>query len=92
MSNKTNKATALKYDPDKNLAPQIVASGDGYIADEIIKIAEHEGVFIHKDPKLINTLSKLNLYQEIPEELYQGVAEILAFIHKLETQSSLSEE
>ncbi len=77
------RATALKYDPTKNNAPQLVASGEGYLAEKIINIAESEGVFVYHDPDLARVLSRLNLYQEIPEELYKTVAEVLAFIQML---------
>ncbi|ACB85926.1 EscU/YscU/HrcU family type III secretion system export apparatus switch protein [Natranaerobius thermophilus] len=84
------RAAALKYDQDKNQAPQLIAAGQGLVADEIIRRAEEEGIYIYQDPELANTLSQLSLYQEIPEELYQGVAEVLAFIQRIDRDSGNS--
>ncbi len=81
------RAIALKYNPEINQAPQLIAAGQGLVADEIIRRAEQEGIHIYQNPELANTLSKLSLYQEIPEELYQAVAEVLAFVQTLERKS-----
>ena len=82
-----NKAVALKYDRDRGKvdreAPQVVAKGAGFIADEIIRKAKDAGVFIHEDRDLVEVLSRLDLGDEIPPELYEAVAKILAMIYQL---------
>ncbi|TDF98245.1 EscU/YscU/HrcU family type III secretion system export apparatus switch protein [Paenibacillus piri] len=75
------KAVALKYAPDQK-APVLVAKGKGHLADAIMKKAKDNGVPIQEDSSLVEVLSKLDLDQEIPSELYQLVAEILSFIYR----------
>ncbi len=77
------KAAALKYEKFKNNAPKIVAKGKGYIAEKIIEIAKENNIPIKEDPDLIEMLYKLDIYEEIPEELYKVVAEIFAYIYKI---------
>ncbi len=83
---KTSKkmAVALSYNPDDS-APKIVASGKGLIADKIVEKASEAKVPIHKDERLAKTLSKLEIGDLIPAELYGVVAEILVYVDKMET-------
>ncbi len=76
------KAIALKYEKEKDNAPKVVAKGKGVVAQKIIEIAEENGIYIKEDPELVEILSTLDIYEEIPEELYKAVAEILVFIYK----------
>ena len=80
--NKRKKAVALKYERGKDNAPKVVAKGQGKIAEKIIKKAKEHGIHIEENPELVEVLSKLNLYEEIPSELYKAVAEILVFIYR----------
>ena len=80
------KAVALAYDPDRHRAPQVVGKGLGRLADVIIDIARKAGVHIHEDADLVGFLLALDIGEEIPEELYVAVAEILAFIYKLDQE------
>lgn len=85
MDEKLNqKAVALKYDPEVDQAPVVVAKGKGYIAETIINTAKESGVPIKEDNELINYLMSLDLYEEIPPELYSIIAEILAFIYRVD--------
>ena len=77
------KAVALTYDHDSEKAPRISAKGSGYIAERIIEIAREHGVEIYEDPDLVEVLSKLNVDHEVPETLYHAVAEVLAFVYRL---------
>ena len=77
------EAVALRYRPEKEKAPKVVAKGRGFLAEKIIEIAKRHGVPIKYEPNLIHVLSKLDLDQEIPPNLYRAVAEIFAFIYKL---------
>lgn len=83
MTDKRRRAAALKYSPPKDSAPKIVAKGSGKIADRILELAKQHNVPLKEDPQLIEILSSLDLYQEIPPELYKAVAEILAFVYKM---------
>ncbi|OQX14497.1 MAG: flagellar biosynthesis protein FlhB [Desulfobulbaceae bacterium A2] len=78
---KTEKAVALHYDRGKTTAPKVVASGRGLLAQRIIETAREAGVHIHQDPDLLELLAKVPVGEEIPQELYRTVAEILAFIY-----------
>lgn len=77
------KAAALKYQHGTDPVPRLVAKGGGHIADKIIALAKEHGVPIHEDKNLIEILSTLDLYEQIPPKLYKAVAEILAFIYKM---------
>ena len=76
------KAVALKYDENRNVAPVIVASGMGYLAEKIVEVANDNGVPVYEDNSLATVLTQLNLGSEIPEELYQAVVDIYAYFLK----------
>ena len=77
------QAVALRYEPKKDDAPKLVAKGRGYLADKIIELARLHNIPIRQDKKLLQILSRLDLEDEIPLEVYKAVAEILAFIYRL---------
>lgn len=72
-------AVALSYEPEDD-APRVIASGKGYLADRIVERAKEADIPLHKDGKLANTLSKLQIGDMIPPELYDVVAEVLVFV------------
>ena len=80
---KIKQAIAIQYNPDE-VAPKILASGTGIIADKIIEKAKSSDVPLYEDNKLANTLSKLDIGEYIPPELYSIVAEILVFVDNLD--------
>lgn len=80
---KRKQAIAIQYNPDE-VAHKILASGTGIIADKIIEKAKSSDVPLYKDNKLANTLSKLDIGEYIPPELYSIVAEILVFVDNLD--------
>ena len=80
---KVKQAIALEYDPGE-VAPKIVATGRGRIAEKIIEAAQEAEVPVHQDDKLADTLSKLDIGEFIPPELYEVVAEILVFVDQME--------
>ena len=82
MSTDKKKAVALKYEKNKDLAPKVVAKGSGEIAERILEVAKQHGVYIKEDPTLVEVLSGLELYEEIPEDLYKVIAEILVLIYQ----------
>lgn len=73
------KAVALKYNPDKNGAPVIVASGMGYLAERITETAMEAGVPVYEDDSLATLLTQLQLGAEIPQELYQAIVDIYLY-------------
>lgn len=73
------KAVALKYSPEKNGAPVIVASGMGYMAEKITETALQAGVPVYEDDSLATLLTQLKLGAEIPRELYQAIVEIYIY-------------
>ena len=80
---KTKQAIALAYDPN-NEAPTVIASGKGALAERIIEKAQESDVPVHRDDKLADTLSRLDIGDMIPPELYEVVAEILVFVDEME--------
>ncbi len=83
---KRKVAAAIKYDAETVAAPKLTAKGLGVIAEKIIERALAAGVPLREDPDLAAALAKLPLGQEIPPALYQTVAEVLAFIYRLNNQ------
>ncbi len=81
---KNRTAIALEYNPNESEAPKVVATGKGLIADKIIEEAKSANVPVHQDVKLAGTLSKLEIGEMIPPELYEAVAEILVFVDAME--------
>ena len=77
------KAVAIVYDEKEAAAPRVVAGGKGFVADKIIETARAAGVHIKEDPNLVEILAKIPLGNEIPVELYQTVAEVLAFVYQV---------
>ncbi len=82
-------AVALEYDIDEDVAPRITASGHGRIAEQIIAIAEAQGITIHKDADLVQILAVLEVDSIIPMEAYSAVAEILSYIYKKNSPQKL---
>lgn len=93
---KQKSAVGLKYqqgsaaetsddqDQGKSQAPTIVAKGFGDLADEIVALARQNGVLVHEDPYLSDFLATLDLGQEIPEQLYHVIAELISFSYVLQ--------
>jgi flagellar biosynthesis protein len=80
------KAIALSYDQNKESAPKVIAKGKGLIAKEILETAKEHHVHVHEDPALVELLTKLEIHQQIPDELYEAVAEIFAFVYTLDNK------
>ncbi|WIM06715.1 MAG: EscU/YscU/HrcU family type III secretion system export apparatus switch protein [Candidatus Nitricoxidivorans perseverans] len=76
-------AVALAYAPG-DAAPRVVAKGRGLIADEIIARAHEYGIFVHESPELVTLLSQVDLDDHIPPQLYVAVAELLAWLYRVE--------
>lgn len=88
-----DKAVALKYDPKKNGAPVIVASGMGYLAEKITEAAMQAGVPVYEDDSLATLLSQMKLGASVPPELYQAIVEIYVyFLHYVPESGPQTEE
>lgn len=84
---KIKKATALTYTPDEDRAPRIIASGKGVYAEKIIEKAREDKIPVIENSDLASKLSELKLGSEIPVELYEVVAEILAFVGRVDEKA-----
>ncbi len=80
---KRKSAVSLKYDAAKGKAPKVTAKGEGLVAERIIALARENGIPIQENPDLVQVLSQVELNQEIPASVYQIVAELLAFVYRL---------
>ena len=80
------KAVALNYDKDKDTAPRVVAKGRGEVAQKIIETAKAFHVPLVEDENLVQVLEALDLETQIPPELYRAVAEVLAFVYRMNRQ------
>ncbi len=85
-NHKGKKAVALKYRNGEDSAPRVTAKGQGVIARKIIELAREAGVPIRQDADLVEVLSHLNLNAEIPPDTYVVVAEILAWVYRVNSK------
>jgi flagellar biosynthesis protein len=82
--NKITKAAALKYEPGRDSAPLLTASGKGELAKKILDVAKQHNIAIYHDPELVDALVNLKINSEIPPHLYEIMAKILAFIYEVD--------
>ncbi len=78
-------AVALSYHEGMT-APRVVAKGKGLVAEEIIRRAQEHGIYVHESAELVTMLMQLDLDERIPPELYIAVAELLAWLYRLESK------
>ena len=78
-------AVALSH-ADQNRAPVVVAKGYGVVAESIMREARAHGLYVHQSADLIKLLMQVDLDRQIPPQLYLAVAELMAWIHGLETE------
>lgn len=78
-----SKAVALRYDKETSSAPKVTAKGEGFTAENIIKIAKLHNIPIKKDEDLVELLSNIELDREVPPEMYKAIAEVFSYIYKL---------
>lgn len=77
------EAIALAYS-QTDAAPRVVAKGKGLIAEKIIARAREHGVYVHESPELVALLTQVDLDEHIPPQLYMAVAELLAWLYRIE--------
>lgn len=88
MENNVSKAAALKYDENRDRLPRVTAAGRGRVADRMVEAAFEAEVPVVEDAALVSALLMLELGDEIPVELYQTVARILAFLYDLDRRNA----
>ena len=76
----SQKAVALSYSGEEDAAPVVVASGMGYVAEQIVETAMEAGVPVYEDNSLATVLTQLKLGSEIPPELYQAIVDIYLYL------------
>ncbi len=83
----TPSAVALTYHTGM-AAPQVVAKGRGHLAAEILQRTQESGVYVHESAELVALLMQVDLDDRIPPELYVAVAELLAWLYRLENSAA----
>jgi flagellar biosynthesis protein len=77
-------AAALRYRRETDAAPRVTASGRGAVAEKILAVAREAGIPIREDASLVEVLARLDIGSEVPPELYRVVAEVLAFVYRMD--------
>jgi len=83
MKKEQDKAVALKYERGKDPAPRVAAKGRGVVAEKILAVARERNIPVRQDKALLDALYRLDINEEIPEDLYRVIAEILAFVYRM---------
>ena len=78
------QAVALKYDAQKDQAPRVIAKGKGHTAEHILEAAQKNSVPVYQNKTLVNMLMALDIDREIPPELYKAIAEVMAYVYKMD--------
>ena len=84
---KRTAAAALRYDPVGSEPPEVLATGRGLTADEIVRVAKEHGVPLYEDAGLVEALARLDCSACIPRELYAVVAEVLAYVYRVDAEA-----
>ena len=85
------RAVALRYEPEKQRAPKVVAKGRGFVAENILAAAQRNTIPVYQNKSLVNMLMALELDREIPPELYRAVAEVLAYVYRIDKRHQKTE-
>ncbi len=86
MADPKQQVVALRYDDKTDTAPVVVAKGKGRTAERILELAKQNNIPIREDKDLVQVLSFLKIDQEIPPQLYQALAALLAFVYRMNQQ------
>lgn len=84
-------AIAIKYDKEKDSAPRVVAKGMRFKAEKIRELARQYGIPVMRNVGLANALYRVDVGEEIPEDLYDAVAEVLNFVYALQREQQEAE-
>lgn len=83
MASERQIAVALRYLREREAAPRVIAKGRGTLAEKILELARKNGIPVHRDSDLVEVLVRLDLDEIVPPELYKAVAEILAYLYRM---------
>lgn len=78
------QAVALKYDMQQDVAPRVIAKGRGHVAEHILATAQKNSIPVYQNKTLVNMLMALEIDREIPPELYKAIAEVMAYVYKMD--------
>ena len=82
------EAVAIRYDRDRENAPRVVAKGKGYVAEQLLAIARRHAVPVYQNQTVTQLLMAVELDREIPPELYQAVANVLAYVYRMDGRAA----
>ncbi len=85
--NVPQQAVALKYDMERDTAPKVVAKGRGHVAENILAAAQKNAVPVYQNKTLVNMLMALEIDREIPPELYRTIAEVMAYVYRIDKKA-----
>ena len=85
--NASRQAVALKYDMEQDSAPKVVAKGRGHVAENILAAAQKNAVPVYQNKTLVNMLMALEIDREIPPELYRTIAEVMAYVYRIDKKA-----
>ena len=88
--NAEQKAVALKYDAERDVAPRVIAKGRGHVAELILATAQKNTITVYQNKTLVNMLMALEIDREIPPELYKAIAEVMAYVYKMDKSKEKS--
>jgi flagellar biosynthesis protein len=86
--NPQQEAVAIRYDRDRENAPRVVAKGKGYVAEQLLAIARRHAVPVYQNQTVTQLLMAVELDREIPPELYQAVANVLAYVYRMDGRAA----
>ena len=89
--NAPQQAVALKYDMERDAAPKVVAKGRGHVAENILAAAQQNAVPVYQNKTLVNMLMALEIDREIPPELYRTIAEVMAYVYRIDKKAKKSQ-
>lgn len=78
------QAVALKYDLEQDAAPRVIAKGRGHVAEHILETAQKNSIPVYQNKTLVSMLMALEIDREIPPELYRAIAEVMAYVYKMD--------
>ncbi len=82
------KAVALRYDMDRDQAPRVIAKGRGHVAENILAVAQKSTIPVYQNKTLVNMLMALEIDREIPPELYRTIAEVMAYVYRIDKKAN----
>jgi flagellar biosynthesis protein len=82
------EAVAIRYDRDRENAPRVVAKGKGFVAEQLLAIARRHAVPVYQNQTVTQLLMAVELDREIPPELYQAVANVLAYVYRMDGRAA----